>query len=65
MLSDLGRGAAFVAVPVMASWPGKKSPRSIQVEAIERVERAFASGKKFVILEAPVGTGTASTPKAE
>lgn len=32
-----------------------KTPRSGQVEALQRIEAAFAAGKRFVILEAPTG----------
>ena len=34
-----------------------KTPRPMQIESLELIDKAFATGKKYVILEAPVGAG--------
>jgi Rad3-related DNA helicase len=39
------------------SFPEKDTPRPHQVEVIDKIEEAMASGEKFIIIQAPTGSG--------
>jgi Rad3-related DNA helicase len=38
-------------------FPFPESIRPVQVEALEKIEQAYRSGKRFVLIEAPTGSG--------
>lgn len=44
-------------------FPEGFTPREGQVKILEKVERAFDAGKKFVIIDAPTGVGKSHTAK--
>jgi len=44
-------------------FPEGFTPRTGQVKILEKVEKAFDSGKKFVIIDAPTGVGKSHTAK--
>lgn len=44
-------------------FPEGFSPREGQVKILDKIERAFDSGKKFVIIDAPTGVGKSHTAK--
>lgn len=42
---------------MITHFPKAFKPRDIQIKAISAIENAIKSGKKFIVLESPVGTG--------
>ncbi|HVB95755.1 MAG TPA: helicase C-terminal domain-containing protein [Nitrososphaerales archaeon] len=65
-VSDTGKAEAPVEsarTPLVKSFP-YATMRPYQKDVLERIESAIASGKKFIILEAPVGFGKSAVAAA-
>ena len=46
-----------MAVSLISQFPNNFTPSKLQVDVINRIDKAFSSGKKFVICCAPTGSG--------
>src|SRR5438876_94209 len=56
-MSETTQPDAKKALPIREYFPFSGTIRAAQVKALEAIERARDSGKKFVLLELPTGTG--------
>jgi ATP-dependent DNA helicase DinG len=48
---------------ILLNFPEGFSPRERQITILKRVDEAFKSGKKFIIIDAPTGSGKTHTAK--